>query len=118
MTNNGQPLLRRHAIWPEFFQGAEVFTGEQPAVLAKFGGGGVVQQVRRIGRTHLERHAHFKLTQRHAIEQPAHVVVRVAPYERMHAPGRAVAQDLSPLLIRAGRLIAIHRKAEVVFATA
>ena len=38
--------------------------------------------------------------------------------KRVNAPGRAVANDLGPLLVGAGRLVAIDREAEVVLAAA
>ena len=103
-----QPLVGRNPIRPEFLERAEIFARQQAAVLAQFRRGRVVEEAGRVGRAHLERDPHFELAQRHAIEHAADVVVRVAPQERVNAPGRTVAQNLGPLLVGAGRLVAVR----------
>ena len=113
-----EPRGRWNPVGAEFFQGAEVFAGEQAAVLAEFGGGGGVEEAGGIGGAHLEGDAHLELAEGHAVEEPADVVVRIAPEERVDAPGRAVAEDFGPLAVGAGRLVAIHGKAEIIFAAA
>jgi len=63
-----KPCRTWHPVGPEFFEGAEVFAGEQAAVLAEFGGGGSVEQAGGVGGAHLEGDAHLELAQRHAVQ--------------------------------------------------
>src|SRR5262249_13363563 len=92
--------------------------GEKTTVLAELRGGRVVEETGRVGGTHLEGHAHLKLSQHHAVEHAVHVVERIAPDERMHAPCRTISQYLCPLLVRARRLVAVRRESEIVLAAA
>ena len=117
-VDSGQPFVARRAVGAELFLGAEVVAVEQAAVLAEAAGGGRVEQIRRVGGAHLEHHAEFELPQRLAVDEAIHVVVRIAPDERVDAPGRAIAENLGPLLVGLRRFVAIHREAEVVFAAA
>ena len=73
---------------------------EQGAIAAEARGQRRIDEVRRIGRAHLEQDALRAFAQHRAVEGAHHVDQRVAPHQHVHADGGAVAQDRGEVLGR------------------